>query len=206
MKHEPPNAFHATPRGPLNVATSNIQEEKFMSYRQSICNVVNYDDAVRAFREVGAEDVDVDGLLRHFARAAGTNRDIHRTHVILGAEPLSQLAQSAFSVVHADFHTANNGRSDCLVFTHAARAAETYDAVGVLVTDAGYLPMLRHIKSLGARAELHVLPTIDEALIAAADARFALLPTASARHVPANDGEMPRNLRPAFVAHDRAPK
>lgn len=175
-----------------------------MTYRQAICTVVNYDDAVRAFREVGAEDVDVKILLQHFHRAAGPNRDIHRTHVIVGAEPLSQRARADFAAVHADIHTANNGRPDCLVFTHAARAAESYDAVGVLVTGAGYLPMLRHIKSLGARAELHVLPTIDEALIAAADVRFALLPTAGTRRVPANIDEMPRNARLAVVAGDRA--
>jgi hypothetical protein len=141
--------------------------------------IINYPEVAACVRELGGIEVKVPNLLSELQLDRCVRRVVHQIHVVADSAGLCGDIHNEFVKAGANIHRANAERTDCLVFLHAQRMAELFDVVAIVVADAGFLPLLRHMKTLGCRVELHVLPTADSTLLWAADERVGLYPPGS---------------------------
>ncbi len=143
-------------------------------YRQDMIAIIDLDDLAESVREFGGIKLDMKALVDHLLAPKPVKRVLRRIHVIVGAEQLAPDVEAFLRQIRSDIHFSNDGRPDCLVFVHAHRAAEITDVVALVVGKAGYLPLVRHLKTMGCRAEIHVGPSVHGGLLAPADEVIAL--------------------------------
>jgi hypothetical protein len=145
-----------------------------IQYLQDLVVVVDMDDLMDSVKEFGGDHLLVAALIEHLREAKPVRRVLRRIHAIVGAAGIGEPILWELRRLRVDVHIARGGRPDCSVFLHAHRAAESCDVVGLIVAKDSYLPLLRHIKELGARVELHAGPSSNPALYPAADEVVAL--------------------------------
>lgn len=147
--------------------------------------VLNYSAIRSCVFACGGEEPDIRLLLSlHLQRERFPHRVLRQIHVIVDACGLPRRAHEEFVKVGATIHLANGLQTECLTFLHAARMAEVCDVVSLFVTDSGYLPLVRHMKSLGARVELYGVWNSDDSLFPAADEVIAVHPVPGAPLMP----------------------
>src|SRR5258708_21902041 len=132
---------------------------------QDMAVVSEFDSVMDAVRGMGTAHIDLTRFLAHFRiEKRGIRRVLRRVHIIVGSEKIEPNVRDELLSAGADLHFASGGRADCLIFDHAHHMAELVDVLALLVTDRGYLPLIRHVKQLGCRLELHALPNSDPSL------------------------------------------
>jgi NYN domain-containing protein len=149
--------------------------------KHDVAVIIDLDAIIQGLRDLGEDGISADALLDHLSRARGTDRVLRRVHVIVGREQPDEALLANLQRTGVDVHFAREGRPDCKVFATAVEMADCHDVIALCVASGAYVPLLRHLESLGNRIELHVLPNVDPKMLPVADVVIALPTTIALR-------------------------
>lgn len=139
--------------------------------------LINYTDIAKCIADLDGDELAVPRLFAELRRQRNDLEQVVRqVHVITDSEGMPDNLRTQFIRAGATIHKSNGLRTEALTTVKALRLAEQFDVVTLVVADAGYLPLIREMKYMGARVELHAMPSADPALFPAADEVVGLYP------------------------------
>lgn len=139
--------------------------------------LINYTAISDCIADHGGLELVVPKFFDEIRRARNDLKPVVRqVHVITDSEGMPDHIRNQFIRAGATIHKSNGLRTEALTAIHGLRLADHFDVVTLVVADAGYLPLIREMKVLGARVELHAMPSADPVLFPAADEVVGLYP------------------------------
>ena len=142
--------------------------------KHDVAAVIDLDALIEGMSELGMEGIGVEALLAHLGRSRGAHRVLRRVHAVAGRLDPDQELIAELQRAGVEVHFARDGRPDCKIFATAAEMADCHDVIALCIASGAYIPLLRHLESLGNRVELHVLPNVDPKMLPVAAAVIAL--------------------------------